>query len=560
MALIHDVVVNLKLYRTQNNSDDRIFPLPMGRVEQLICDSLANEHDKRTPPLTQRHLEVYSTPLHESRDPNQPIANFRCISVAPEEDFLDYPHLRLIYEGAVRVFIKDPGCSWEGEKEYISTQIRTSVRTILKKIEASRQKLELPWRFPASRSVSLTTIPTTPFEAIATGNSIFMVISFVFVHTVLERSTNLPKSPESSMGYSLMWEMNTNIFHAGLYSLYVVPISILVLIYENRLQLATNWWIIKKPGSVNEAGVFTLRGRQEGGRRARRTTTSTTSTTTSSSTLISLSDEVAQPAALLAPEEDLWSTSSSATTNVPVSLDTAAAPSKPPLELVVKPHSKVVLPCELEENYSRLLLPGARRFVLAKWVDRTDSVIGSYKIRPARWLHEGSPVDMITINTKTEMSGTGHRYIGDSITAALHIDNVRLEDDGIWGCTLEDDQGKTLSGRPVKLVVLGAIAQYQTTPLLLDGYPTPPNESHDPNQPIANFRCISVAPEVIIRQNSYFWAYSETNRTGVQVVHYPKYVSMDFVNLRKWEMVLEPSELSSVTNTLLNSRENNRKF
>ena len=113
-------------------------------------------------------------------------------------------------------------------------------------------------------------------------------------------------------------------------------------------------------GSVNEAGVFTLRGRQEGGRRARRTTTSTTSTTTSSSTLISLSDEVAQPAALLAAEEGLWSTSSSATTNVPVSLDTAAASSKPPLELVVKPHSKVVLPCELEEHYSTLLLAGAR--------------------------------------------------------------------------------------------------------------------------------------------------------------------------------------------------------
>lgn len=62
---------------------------------------------------------------------------------------------------------------------------------------------------------------------------------------------------------------------------------------------------------------------------------------------------------------------------------------------------------------------------------------------------------MITINTKTEMSGTGHRYIGDSMTDALHIDNVRLEDDGIWGCRLEDDQGKILSGRPVKLVVLG---------------------------------------------------------------------------------------------------------
>ncbi|KOX76609.1 hypothetical protein WN51_11242 [Melipona quadrifasciata] len=31
-------------------------------------------------------------------------------------------------------------------------------------------------------------------------------------------------------------------------------------------------------------------------------------------------------------------------------------------------------------------------------------------------------------------------------------------------------------------------AQYQTTPLL--PYPTPPRESRDPNQPIANFRCI----------------------------------------------------------------------
>ncbi|KZC10844.1 hypothetical protein WN55_01543 [Dufourea novaeangliae] len=207
------------------------------------------------------------------------------------------------------------------------------------------------------------------------------------------------------------------------------------------------------PGSVNEAGVFTLRGRQEGGRRARRTTTSTTSTTpSSSSTLISLSDDVAQPAALLAPEEDLWSTSSSATTNAPaVSLDTAAAaPSKPPSELVVKPHSKIILPCELEGNYSRLLLPGAR----------------SYRIRPATWLHEGSPVDMITINTRTEMSGTGHRYIGDSITAALHIDNVRLEDDGIWGCTLENDQGKILAGKPVKLVVLEAP---RGTYLLIDG-------------------------------------------------------------------------------------------
>lgn len=84
-----------------------------------------------------------------------------------------------------------------------------------------------------------------------------------------------------------------------------------------------------------------------------------------------------------------------------------------------------------------------------------NCLVRSYRIRPATWLHEGSPVDMITINTRTEMSGTGHRYIGDSMTDALHIDNVRLEDDGIWGCRLEDDQGKILSGRPVKLVVLG---------------------------------------------------------------------------------------------------------
>ncbi|KOX70805.1 hypothetical protein WN51_02229 [Melipona quadrifasciata] len=45
------------------------------------------------------------------------------------------------------------------------------------------------------------------------------------------------------------------------------------------------------------------------------------------------------------------------------------------------------------------------------------------------------------------------------------------------------------------VVFIGAIAQYQTTPLLLEVYPTPPYESRDPNQPIANFRCISVAPE-----------------------------------------------------------------
>lgn len=74
-------------------------------------------------------------------------------------------------------------------------------------------------------------------------------------------------------------------------------------------------------------------------------------------------------------------------------------------------------------------------------------------------------MDMLTINTRTEMSGTGHRYIGDSTTAALHIDNVRLEDDGMWECTLEHDQEEFLLGRPIKLVVLGKF--YSDSPRFL---------------------------------------------------------------------------------------------
>ncbi|KOX79763.1 hypothetical protein WN51_11373 [Melipona quadrifasciata] len=35
--------------------------------------------------------------------------------------------------------------------------------------------------------------------------------------------------------------------------------------------------------------------------------------------------------------------------------------------------------------------------------------------------------------------------------------------------------------------------KHQTTPLLLEVHSTPPHESRDPNQPIANFRCTSVA-------------------------------------------------------------------
>ncbi|KOX68514.1 hypothetical protein WN51_04000 [Melipona quadrifasciata] len=47
----------------------------------------------------------------------------------------------------------------------------------------------------------------------------------------------------------------------------------------------------------------------------------------------------------------------------------------------------------------------------------------------------------------------------------------------------------------VPSVSYDATAQYKKMPLPLEVYPTPPHESRDPNQPIANFRCISVAPE-----------------------------------------------------------------
>lgn len=79
----------------------------------------------------------------------------------------------------------------------------------------------------------------------------------------------------------------------------------------------------------------------------------------------------------------------------------------------------------------------------------------SYRTRPASWLHEKVHVDMITIDTRVEISGTGHRYIGDSTTSALHIDNVMLEDNGTWDCSIENGDGKSLFGRPVQLIVLG---------------------------------------------------------------------------------------------------------
>lgn len=128
-------------------------------------------------------------------------------------------------------------------------------------------------------------------------------------------------------------------------------------------------------GSVNEAGVYALRGRQEGSRRSRRTTTTTTPSriVTSILELTSAWDDVAQPAALLAPDEVSWPTNTPFTTNAPSSsphVQSSSSPiasfsfstssPKPPIEFVVKPHSKIILPCELEGNYSRLFLPNAR--------------------------------------------------------------------------------------------------------------------------------------------------------------------------------------------------------
>ena len=137
-------------------------------------------------------------------------------------------------------------------------------------------------------------------------------------------------------------------------------------------------------GSVNEAGVFTLRSKQQdgsGGRRSKRTTTTTTSTastgagsSTSSSTSSSASsstsgagavdggEAVVEPAALLAgPGDGAWRTeSSNGSTGGGESFALSMSSSQPPIELVVKPLSKVVLPCELEGNSSKLLMPAVR--------------------------------------------------------------------------------------------------------------------------------------------------------------------------------------------------------
>lgn len=140
-------------------------------------------------------------------------------------------------------------------------------------------------------------------------------------------------------------------------------------------------------GSVNEAGVFALRGRQEGSRRARRTTTTTSTSTTITTTTYSTSgkggggatpltyissplipaiaipEDVVEPAALLAPDEESWPTNGPPRSGTPSSSRSHSpltAPSRAGIEIVAKPQRKVVLPCELDANYSKILLPASR--------------------------------------------------------------------------------------------------------------------------------------------------------------------------------------------------------
>lgn len=132
---------------------------------------------------------------------------------------------------------------------------------------------------------------------------------------------------------------------------------------------------------MNESGLFALRGRQEGSRRSRRTTTTTIRTTTSTTTprtstpsesalavmtLTSVATRgVVEPAALLSASNDQTLLSSGSPSGSPPSSN---YPSKillstsqnRPNEIAVKPQSKIVLPCDLEGNHTRVLSPRAR--------------------------------------------------------------------------------------------------------------------------------------------------------------------------------------------------------
>lgn len=128
-------------------------------------------------------------------------------------------------------------------------------------------------------------------------------------------------------------------------------------------------------GSINDGNVFTLRGKHDNGSsgtrrslKSKRTTTSTSTTASSSSSGSSGIEDVASAApslahleerlgveasALFGTEDDSWRSNRSGDT---ISLLTNT---QNPVELVVKPLAKAVLPCELEGNYT-LLMPAVR--------------------------------------------------------------------------------------------------------------------------------------------------------------------------------------------------------
>ncbi|KOX75884.1 hypothetical protein WN51_12314 [Melipona quadrifasciata] len=59
--------------------------------------------------------------------------------------------------------------------------------------------------------------------------------------------------------------------------------------------------------------------------------------------------------------------------------------------------------------------------------------------------------------------------------------------------------------------ITGAITQYQTTPLLLEVYPTPPYESHDPNQPINQKIHLAENSEILNPNNENVILINETD-------------------------------------------------
>ncbi|KOX79186.1 hypothetical protein WN51_07188 [Melipona quadrifasciata] len=104
---------------TESDFSDVLLPLPNGEINQQqveqvdptvpgmtsksnsktlmtvlqdVLKAIVDQHAVRSVSIRQRHSS--STPLHESHDPNQPIANFRCISVAEEARFSGLPPLK----------------------------------------------------------------------------------------------------------------------------------------------------------------------------------------------------------------------------------------------------------------------------------------------------------------------------------------------------------------------------------------------------------------------------------------------------------------------------------